>query len=249
MKDLIMNLSIKQKVIICLIFAGIILIGFIFVYKYYYSNEENIIVSETNEEISNNNANDMDEYNEDNNKNEVYDSDNSNNSGIQSRLGITKEENKIKIYVVGEVNSPGVVSLNEKSRIVDAINACGGKTENADLTKINLAYVLEDGTQIYVPRIGEKTDSEGTQSYIRDDAGDGVISDEVVSDNNKKIKVNINKASPEKLQTIPGIGEVTAQKIISYRNEKGKFKSIEDIKNVSGIGDAKYEKIKDYIET
>ena len=68
-------------------------------------------------------------------------------------------------------------------------------------------------------------------------------------DNNKKIKVNINKASPEKLQTIPGIGEVTAQKIISYRNEKGKFKSIEDIKNVSGIGDAKYEKIKDYIET
>ena len=114
MKDLIMNLSIKQKVIICLIFAGIILIGFIFVYKYYYSNEENIIVSETNEEISNNNANDMDEFNEDNNKNEVYDSDNSNNSGIQSRLGITKEENKIKIYVVGEVNSQGVVSLNEK---------------------------------------------------------------------------------------------------------------------------------------
>lgn len=241
MKDLIMNLSIKQKITICIIFVLIILAGFIFIYRYYYSSDETIITGQTtsNEVDTNDNEIDLNNIKDENDEE-------TNDKTFTSKIGIAKEENKIKVYVTGEVNSPGVVSLNEKSRIVDAIEAAGGKTENADLTKINLAYILDDGVQICVPRIGQASNDKET--YITDEAGEGVITDELISQNTKNSKVNINTANSEKLQTIPGVGEATAQKIIKYREEKGKFKTKEDIKNVEGIGDAKYEKLKDYIE-
>ena len=121
----------------------------------------------------------------------------------------------------------------------------GGKTEEADLSKINLAYIVEDGTQIYIPRINEDLNQV---NLISDGAGVGVvITDSNVEENEVDSKVNINTASKEKLETLPGVGETTAQKIIDYREANGKFKTIEDIKNVSGIGDAKYESLKDKI--
>lgn len=242
-----MNLSVKQKIIFLAIIVGIILIAFVAIYKYYYSNEDSVNIdtkeSIANEEDINDTNEDGDILGEDNEKTE---NDESRETKGSSRIGIAKEEKKIKVYVVGEVNSPGVVSLKEKARIVDAIDAAGGKTENADLTKINLAYILEDGVQIYVPKIGEKANEK--ESYITYEAGEGVITDELVSTEKKASKVNINTANSEKLQTVPGVGQATAEKIIKYRNEKGKFQKAEDIKNVEGIGDSKYEKMKDYID-
>ena len=162
----------------------------------------------------------------------------------ESLVSIGKGNNKVMVHVVGEVNSPGVVTLNEGARIIDAINAADGKTEDADLSKINLAYIVEDGVQIYVPRIGENK-----EIHISEDAGDGIITDSSTFENDevKEIKVNINTATAEKLQSLPGVGTSIAQKIIDYRTQNGRFKSIEDLKNVSGIGDAKFNNLKNYI--
>ena len=120
----------------------------------------------------------------------------------------------------------------------------GGQTENADLSKINLAFVIEDGMQIYVPRVGENQE----KSYITEEAGEGVIIETAINDASNNSKVNMNTANIEKLMSLPGVGEATAQKIIDYRQQNGKFKSIEDLKNVSGIGENKYNNLKEKID-
>lgn len=150
------------------------------------------------------------------------------------------DNTSIIVYVCGAVNESKVVTLKENSRICDAIDAVGGLTKDADLTNINLAYILEDGEKIYIPKIGEKIESEATTSSSS--------SYSTYSSNSLKTnKININKATQTELETIPGVGPSTALKIINYREENGKFSSVEDIKNVSGIGDAKYEQMKEYI--
>lgn len=129
--------------------------------------------------------------------------------------------------------------MEEESRIADAIEMAGGITEEADTNKVNLAYKLEDGEKIYIPSIYDKEE----QAIISSDAGQGVSE----TDNINKNKININKASEEELKSLPGIGEATALNIIEYRKNNGKFKSIEDLKNVQGIGNSKFENIKDKI--
>lgn len=257
MKSFLLNLSNKQKVIILCLVAIIFIIIFIFVYKYYYGDSSSLNEMEANE-IANNAGFDYNldsDYNTDsgvegddtsssNVAGNVSLSNNSSKDSAKSKFGVVTKDKMITVHVIGEVVSPGVVSLKEGSRIIDAINSCGGKTENADITKINLAYILEDGIQIYVPRLDDDIDNV---EYIREGAGENVISDNVVQDDKKSIKVNINTANLDKLQTLPGIGEAMAKRIIEYREENGKFQSIEDIKNVSGIGDSKFEKIKEYI--
>lgn len=257
MKSFLLNLSNKQKVIILCFVAIIFIIIFIFVYKYYYGDSSSLNEMEANE-IANNAGFDYNldsDYNTDsgvegddtsssNVAGNVSLSNNSSKDSAKSKFGVVTKDKMITVHVIGEVVSPGVVSLKEGSRIIDAINSCGGKTENADITKINLAYILEDGIQIYVPRLDDDIDNV---EYIREGAGENVISDNVVQDDKKSIKVNINTANLDKLQTLPGIGEAMAKRIIEYREENGKFQSIEDIKNVSGIGDSKFEKIKEYI--
>lgn len=143
----------------------------------------------------------------------------------------------IMVDIGGEVTNPMVVELEEGSRVEEAIKAAGGVTENADLTDINRAAFLEDGDKILIPsklaesgEYGSSSGGESTSSYTDD-------------------RVNINTADSTKLQTLNGIGPVTAEKIIEYRTEQGRFKSIEDIKNVSGIGDKTFEKFKDDIKT
>lgn len=158
------------------------------------------------------------------------------------------EDNKILIHISGCVKNNTVVSLPEGSRINDAIEAAGGLTNDADLTNINLAYILEDGEKIYIPKKGEEFTEESYSSAVSSETSSvktGISSSTISS--SKTTKININKATQTELETIPGIGPSTALKIIDYREENGKFNSIEDIKNVSGIGDAKYEKMKDYI--
>lgn len=151
-----------------------------------------------------------------------------------------EEINEIVIHIDGEVINPGIVYLPTEARVSDAIEASGGTTELADISKINLAYVLKDGQKINIPSIYDIDSSQ----YIQDDAGINVI----VSDNsNSSSLVNINLATQSELETLPGVGPSTASKIIDYRNKNGRFQTIEDIMNVSGIGDAKFANIKDYI--
>ena len=169
---------------------------------------------------------------------------------------------KIYIYITGEVNSPGVVLLNNGSRIVDAIDAAGGVTDKADITKVNLVYELQDGMKVNIPNQKDLKDIENFE-YITMSSGDEKtdinLSASTTNQNSESNKidnqsafkisiVNINTATQTELETLPGIGPSLALKIINYRNENGKFSSIEDIKNVSGIGDVKYNNIKNYIK-
>lgn len=160
---------------------------------------------------------------------------------------VIEEKEKIVVHISGQVVNPGVISLEEGARLIDAINIAGGATGEADLSKVNLAYVLADAQKIYIPSIKDK----GNLTYILEGNGDNgiVTSGSGNSQVNKeeKIMVNINTASEEELQKLSGIGSSIATKIVAYRKENGKFNTTEDIKNVSGIGDSKFEKIKNNI--
>lgn len=164
-----------------------------------------------------------------------------NNSNEQQ---LEKNENII-VHVSGAVNKEGIVELKDNSRIIDAIDKAGGLKDEADITNINLAYIIEDGMKIHIPSKEEKESTIIVESNI--DSGTVEQSNEIKSNNNKKLKININTATKTDLETLPGIGESTALKIIEYRKEKGKFKLIEDIKQVNGIGENKFNKIKELI--
>ena len=153
-------------------------------------------------------------------------------------------DNSIIVYICGAVKESKVITLPEDSRISDAIDAVGGLTEDADLTNINLAYILEDGEKIYIPKKGEEPPNESSAASSSDQSSSY---SNYSATSTKSNKININKATQTELETIPGVGPSTALKIIEYREQNKKFSSIEDIKNVSGIGDVKYEKMKDYI--
>ena len=157
---------------------------------------------------------------------------------------VTESEPKMTMIMVdigGEVNDPMVAELEEGSRVEDAINAAGGVTEDADLTEINRAAFLEDGDKILIP--------EKQEVALNDisNATDGSVKGSYTSYSDGKI--NINTAGSEELQMLDGVGPVTAEKIIDYRESNGRFKDIEDIKNVSGIGEKTFEKLKDDIRT
>jgi competence protein ComEA len=133
------------------------------------------------------------------------------------------------------------VTIESDRRLSDAIDKLGGFTSEANLNKINLAMRIEDEKHYIVPKIGDNTDINNT---VEEKSNEVTIEG---SNQNEISKININIANIQELDTLPGVGEATANKIINYRDEKGKFNSIEDIKNVNGIGDKKYEDIKDKI--
>ncbi len=148
-------------------------------------------------------------------------------------------EKDIIVHITGSIAEEGIVKLKEGDRIADAIEKAGGVTADANIKNVNLAYKLKDGQKIYIP--SNIDDSENIA--IVSSKGEGVI-----SDNGKKgDKVNINEATQTELETLPGIGPSMAAKILEYREKNGEFNSIEDIKNVTGIGNSKYETIKDNI--
>lgn len=192
---------------------------------------------------------------EDNNKIEDKDFGENYNEKVKEKLDNKNadEENveKILIHITGEVVQKGVVYLEKESRIIDAINAAGGVTENANMTKVNLAYILEDGMKVTIPSIEDGKIEKNTQDYIEVTMNEELIessNNDLTKDNLKKdMIININIATQTELETLPGIGPSTALKIINYRKANGKFENIEDVKNVSGIGDSKFEKIKKYI--
>lgn len=157
------------------------------------------------------------------------------------------EEKNIFVHIAGCVQKEGMLELSSNSRIADAIEKAGGLTQEADLSDINLAYLLEDGMKIYIPNQNERQENnEKTENTAKTESTPSM---QIQDTNTKQNVININTATQEELDTLPGIGPATAAKIIAYRKEKGKFNNKEEIKEVSGIGEAKYEKMKEYIST
>jgi competence protein ComEA len=149
----------------------------------------------------------------------------------------------ITVFVNGAVNVPGLYALSRGSRVDDAIAAAAGFAPEAAADVVNLAQELQDGSQIYVPLQTEAAGSPPVVSVpvLNVSSGTGGLPEQPQG------KVNLNTASKELLETLPGIGPSTAQKIADYRDEVGLFTQIEDIMNVSGIGEGKFDKIKDQI--
>ncbi len=143
----------------------------------------------------------------------------------------------IKIYITGAVRHPGVITLEEGDRLADAIELAGGPLPDADLDRVNLAQRVRDEGMYHIPRVGEET-TPGVTEAPGNNNGTGSSG-----------KVNINTADQKTLETLPGIGPVKAQNIIKYREEHGPFRSIEEIMNVSGIGEKTFEGLKDLICT
>lgn len=167
----------------------------------------------------------------------------SENNNMKEQTPEGEDVEHIIIHITGSVKKQGIVILKPGKRIIDAIDAAGGATDDADLNKLNLAYELQDGEKLYVPSINDSEDKE----ILVNGGGNYVLGSYGISNEERNKRININKATKEELQSLNGVGESMANKIIKYREENGKFNDIEDIKNVPGIGDSKYENIKDYI--
>ncbi len=141
----------------------------------------------------------------------------------------------ICVHVCGSVNAPGIYYLSKGARIHEAVDMAGGMTEDADLQYVNLAQEARDGEQIYIPNQTEVEEGKVPDA----NANAGSVEDGLV---------NINTADLNELKTLPGIGDIKAEAIISYRESAGEFASIEEIMNVAGIKESSYEKIKEHIK-
>jgi len=159
-------------------------------------------------------------------------------------LGPAPTQTPIIVHVIGAVVRPGLYTFPQGSRVQDAVSAAGGLLAEANPNLINLAAKLKDGQQLEIPAAGG-----GIPGAASTAAGPfTVLSTPGVKTNNANL-VNINTATVNELDTLPGIGPTTAQKIIDYRILHGPFSKIEEIMNVSGIGPATFDRIKDLITT
>ena len=135
------------------------------------------------------------------------------------------------VHVAGWVRKPGVYELAEGQRVIDAIELAGGPRRGAELSALNLAALLTDGQQVLVP--GPAPEAGTSPGTVPGTTGTTLV--------------NVNSAPAEELETLPGIGEVLAQAIISYREEHGPFTSVDQLEDVSGIGPATLEEIRDLV--
>ena len=143
-----------------------------------------------------------------------------------------EENSKVTVFVSGEVLNQRVVEIEKGKRLIDAVEICGGLTENADLNAVNLALVLEEEGHYIIPAIGDTNVVNATNLNQM---------------NSSSNLVNINSADIELLKTLPGVGDVLGQRILDKREELGKFTSIDQLNDVSGIGDKKFSDIKDKV--
>ncbi len=163
----------------------------------------------------------------------IHTAENSHTGEVQNENILSMPAAMIAVHVSGAVKEPErVFYLPDGARMIDAIKAAGGETEQADLSQLNLASILKDGQKIRVPKIGENmisteqgTNNENPENYL----------------------TNINLATTIELDSLPGIGETFAKRIVEYREQNGDFQTIEDIMKVKGIGENLFEDIKDLI--
>ncbi|EPI27740.1 helix-hairpin-helix domain-containing protein [Enterococcus faecalis] len=150
----------------------------------------------------------------------------------------TQERAETMIYVdiKGAVKVPGIYQLKNQQRIWDALALAGGVSEEADTTQVNYAQKVKDQMIIYVPKKGEPV----PQSLE-------TLQESAPAQQNQEGKINLNTATEAELQTISGIGAKKAQEIIRFRDEQGPFKTVEEMKNVSGIGEKTVERLKDML--
>lgn len=185
---------------------------------------------------------------------------NNSNGSEAGNDGLDENNSKIYVYICGAVVNAGVVSGGADMRLYQAVELCGGLIDEADGTKVNLAMQLKDGDKIYIPYAyddigltdeinnGCNPNATGISgSNTENSGGNSESSGGNTGGTGSSNLININKASKSELMQLSGIGEARALDIISYREKHGAFKRIEDIKNVSGIKDAAFNKIKDYI--
>ena len=142
-----------------------------------------------------------------------------------------------RVHVAGAVASPGVYTMNQDSRVIDAIAAAGGETDGADLAGINLARRVRDEEQYYIPVHGER------QPLTLDSVGSSG------NQTNAEGLIDLNTASIDQLQALPGIGPVLAGAIVEYRQGSGPFQTVDDIVNVPRIGPATLERIRGLVTT
>lgn len=202
---------------------------------------------------------------EENTSKNTEDTINKNDGAENSSFSNSNEANKsekdvgvkeITVYISGQVVKEGVVTLSSDKRLADAVEKLGGLTKNADTNNINLAMKLEDEKHYIIPKEGEVIQNNSDSTQVTSNQGNNNqannnqannSSNNATQSDSQGSKININTADLKQLDDIPGVGEATANKILSYRDENGEFKSIEEIKNVNGIGDKKFENMKDLI--
>ena len=157
---------------------------------------------------------------------------------IKSVDDSTKEEkkNQIVVEIKGAIKNPNVYWIDEESIVEDLINTAGGLSENADINSINRAEKLKNHQLITIPDNSNHENNNVNVNILRSN-----------KDNLSSNLININTADEKELDSLPGVGPSRAKDIIRYREEKGEFKSIEEIKNVKGIGESSFEKLKDKI--
>jgi competence protein ComEA len=144
----------------------------------------------------------------------------------------------ILVHVVGQVRRPGVVRLAAGARVQDAVRAAGGATRRADLAAVNLARAAVDGEQVFVPKPGEKAPAGSGP------AGSGTSGPAVSGG-----QVDLNTADETQLDALPGVGPVIAGRIVAWRDEHGRFSSVDELTEVSGIGDATLERLRPLVRT
>ncbi len=228
----------KQKKNFIIIIV-IIAISSVFLIKNnkFIEKNDSYVVSGAESEKSNLENNDIE-------KNDNNQGDFSKIENIEDVKTVDKTENmtkKISIYISGAVNSPGVVELKSNERLMEGVKLCDGLTDEADTNRINLAMKVKDEGHYIIPKEGEEIALNDSNENVENNNNDNN------SGEGESKKININGASKEELDSLPGVGEVTAQKILDYRDENKEFKSIDEIKNVKGIGENKFNDLKDYI--
>ena len=176
--------------------------------------------------------------------------------GIVMPLSTLPTPLTVRIHVAGAVVRPGVYTVSSSSRVVDAVTAAGGATSSADLERINLAQTIVDTEQVFVPFRSTRTTKVTVAPRLRPSRTTVPASVSTVPGAVPIIGapiatstplINLNSATSDQLDTLPGVGPSTAKAIISYRNRKGPFGKVEDLLNVPGIGPAKVGAIRDQV--
>ncbi len=163
-------------------------------------------------------------------------------SSTAAELPAVDSDGMVVVHVVGAVASPGVVELGAGSRVVDAVTAAGGLRTDADPDRVNLAAPLEDGQRVVVPVVGQEPPVEIVSSGT---TPGGAAGDTAGSP--RASPIDLNKATAQELDSLPGVGPATAASIISHREKEGPFRSVDDLLDVRGIGEAKLESMRDLV--